>query len=87
MFRPGKSGSVYSEGHDRIITLLSLLVQAGWEMILGKKKKNTCYFTSVTLFLFCGTCSFSLFQKMNVIKNERETGSSINDQANTVYNV
>lgn len=44
MFRPGKSGSVYSEGHDRIITLLSLLVQAGWEMILGKKKKKYLLF-------------------------------------------
>lgn len=35
---------------------------------------------------FHGTFSFCLFWKMNVIKNERERGDTINEKANAMYN-
>lgn len=51
------------------------------------KKDQPAVSCLLFLFPFCGTCSFSLFWKMNIIKNERETGSTINDQTNAIYNV
>lgn len=50
MFRPGKLGSVYSEGHDRMTTQPSPLLQALLVRKLSWKKKTNLLFMSAIAF-------------------------------------